>query len=104
MDLLDRIFALPAAQRIVNERLGWEAENDFEYPILERQVEYGRLAVKALRIAHDIRRETKLPPDPDGVIDLLHQMEEHLPKLEERRADIQRRQQETMAALTISAG
>src|SRR5690606_33543440 len=32
--LLDRIFSIPSAQRIINERLGWEAENDFEYPVL----------------------------------------------------------------------
>jgi len=94
--LLDRIFALPAAQRIVNERLGWEAENDFEYPVLERQVEYGRLALKTLRIAHDLRRSADLPPDPDGVIDLVAKMEEHVPKLEAKLADIERRRQESL--------
>ena len=97
--LLDRIFAIPSAQRIVNERLGWEAENDFEYPVLDRQAEYGRLALKALRIAHDLRRNANLPPDPDGVIDLVAKMEEHVPELEAKQADIQRRRQASMAQL-----
>lgn len=99
VQLLDRIFAIPSAQRIVNERLGWEAQNDFEYPVLDRQAEYGRLALKALRIAHDLRRAANLPPDPDGVIDLVSKMEEHVPKLEARQAEIVRRRQESMAKL-----
>lgn len=95
--ILDRIFALPSAQRIVNARLGWEAQNDFEYPMLERQVEYGRLAIKALGIAQELRRLANLPPDPEGSIDLLAQMKEHVPKLEAKLADIQRRNQEPWA-------
>ncbi|MDH5829272.1 hypothetical protein QFW80_01890 [Luteimonas sp. M1R5S18] len=90
VNLLDRIFALPAAQRIVNERLRWEALNDFEYPVLHRQAEYGRLALKALRIAHDLRRSANLPPDPDGVINLVAKMEEHVPELEAKIAAIDR--------------
>lgn len=92
--LLDQIFAIPSAQRIVNERLGWEAENDFEYPVLSRQIEYGKLALKALGIAHDLRRAADLPPDPDGVIDLMSKMREFVPPLEAKQADIERRNQE----------
>lgn len=99
VSLLDRIFALPAAQRIVNERLGWEAENDFEYPVLDRQAEYGRIALKALAIAHDLRRSANLPPDPDGVIDLVAKMKEHVPKLESRLAEVERLRQESMSQI-----
>jgi hypothetical protein len=97
--ILDRIFALSSAQGIVNSRLGWEAENDFEYPILERQIEYGRLAIKALGIAQELRRMADLPPDPEGSIDLLAQMKKHVPELEAKLADIQRRNQESWAKL-----
>lgn len=92
--LLDRIFAISAAQRIVNERLGWEAENDFEYPVLSRQIEYGKLALRALDIAHDLRRAADLPPDPDGVIDLMSTMKEYVPSLEAKQAKIEQRTQE----------
>lgn len=92
--LLDRIFAISSAQRIVNERLSWEAENDFEYPVLSRQIEYGKLALKALAIAHDLRRAADLPLDPDGVIDLMSKMREFVPSLEAKQADIVRRNQE----------
>jgi len=89
--LLDRIFAIQSAQRIVNERLGWDAANDFEYPILSRQIEYGKLALRALDIAHDLRRAANLPPDPDGVIDLMSSMKEFVPTLEAKQAEIERR-------------
>lgn len=91
--LLDRIFAIHPAQRIVDERLGWEAEYDFEHPVLSRQIEYGKLALKALGIAHDIRGAAGLPPDPDGVIDLMSKMREFVPSLEAKQADIERRNQ-----------
>ncbi|UOV08543.1 hypothetical protein MUU77_17335 [Pseudoxanthomonas sp. F37] len=91
--LLDRIFAIPSAQRIVNERLGWEAENDFEYPVLSRQIEYGKLALKALDIARDLRRAADLPPDPDGAIDLMSSMKAFVPTLEAKQAEIERRNQ-----------
>lgn len=91
--LLDRIFAIPSAQRIVNERLSWEAEHDFEYPVLSRQIEYGKLALKALGIAHDLRQAADLPADPDGVIDLMSKMREFVPSLEASQADIERRNQ-----------
>ena len=90
VELLDRIFAIPTAQRIVNERLGWEAQNDFEYPILDRQIAYSKLGIKALHIAHDLRRSAGLPPDPDGVIDLMTQLKERLPELEKKEAEAQR--------------
>jgi len=100
--LLDRVFALPSAQRIVDARLSWEAEHDFEYPILERQVEYGRLAIKALTIAQELRRSADLPPDPDGAIDLMAQMQEHVPKLEQKLSDIQRRHEESVADIAVA--
>lgn len=103
VELLDRIFAIPSAQRIVNERLRWEAENEFEYPILARQIAYGRLAMKALAIAHDLRRSGGLPPDPDGVIDLVSQLKEHIPKLEQKEAEIERSREASWSSLLNEA-
>lgn len=94
VDLLDRVFAIPNAQRVVSERLSWEAQNDFEYPILERQIAYGHLARTALTAAIDLRESAHLQPMQNGAIDLMSHLNKHLPALELKAAEIEQRRQE----------
>ncbi|WP_372356764.1 hypothetical protein ACCP99_03535 [Xanthomonas sp. NCPPB 3443] len=89
--LLDRIFAIPNAQLLAQDRLAWEAEFS-DYPILTRQIEYGKLAEKTLNVVNALRTHALLPTSPEGRLDYSGMIEQHLPKLVKRQQDIEQRQ------------
>ncbi|CAD0326505.1 hypothetical protein ABQZ69_02335 [Xanthomonas sp. WHRI 8391] len=89
--LLDRVFAIPNAQLLVQDRLAWEADFD-DYPILVRQIEYGTLAETALRVVNALREHARLPVSPEGRLDYSGMIAKHMPKLVEKQQKIEQQQ------------
>lgn len=89
--LLERIFAIPNAQLLVQDRLAWEAEFN-SYPILVRQIEYGALAEKALDVVTALRAQADLPASPEGRLDYAGIIKEKMPKILKKQQEIEQRQ------------